>query len=296
MTFFSQPTKYIVQFVGFSHLLISMGGGACVYITCIALGLGELALAPAIFISTCTGLGYSIQRFVKARLFPSSVPVDRLVYLTKYGSGLILFWFIGFITSVKCLDLHFNSITWLLLGGLGGIGVGYAVLPTRLKHFARSIREIARVKLPLLSVVWGGATVLLPLALIENVIDVSWVTLGGVFLSRVLYVAGLTIPFDVRDLDVDNSYMKTLPQAIGSRSSLNVAIMLVAGAGVIWLILIGGGYLGPNLGIPLALHAFATIPLVSPRLAEKKRHEYYYSIILDGMLVIQIVSLALVLS
>jgi hypothetical protein len=282
--------------VGFSHLLIAIGGGGCVYISCYALGFGEFSLAPALFISVCTGLGYSIQRFIKASLFPDTVPKDRLAYLSKYGWGLISFWVICFLASLFFLDLHFSAQSWSLLCVLGGLGLGYAILPKRISHIARSMREIAGVKLPLLSIVWGGATVVLPLFFIDALGSTSLTLIIWLFISRVLYVGGLTIPFDVRDLNVDNAFMKTLPQAIGSEKSLMVAMFLIGISGLIWLILIATGDLGVNTGVALALHTFATIPLVSPRMAKAKRHEYYYSIILDGMLAIQIAPLFMVLS
>jgi hypothetical protein len=298
MTFFSQVSKHIVQFVGFSHLIIALGGGASVFVTCFALGICDfkIVLAPAIFIVSCTGLGYSIQRFIKARLFPSSVPIDRLVYLSKYGWGLVLGWAVVFIASLKYVDLKFDSTAWILLGGLGLLGLGYAILPRRLSNIGRSMREIRGVKLPLLSAVWGAATVLLPVALIGGLEIVSIGLLLGVFLSRVLYIAGLTIPFDVRDLDVDHAYMKTLPQSIGVKRSLNVAMMLVGMSSGVWLLMGTMGVMDMRLAIALAIHGLLTVVLVSPRNTGVKRHEYYYSIILDGMLVLQIASLGAVLS
>ena len=85
MTFSSHNSSLIVRFLGFSHLLIALGSGACVIVTLKVLGIEEGFEPSATFISACTGLGYSIQRVIKANLFPKAVPIDRLVFLEKYG-------------------------------------------------------------------------------------------------------------------------------------------------------------------------------------------------------------------
>ena len=74
----------------------------------------------------------------------------------------------------------------------------------------------------MLSLVWGGATVVLPLMIVGADLrsdELIW----WIFIARVLYIAGLTIPFDVRDLNVDDDNMRTLPMMMGvvRRSNLH---------------------------------------------------------------------------
>ncbi len=102
---------------------------------------------------------------------------------------------------------------------------------------------------------------------------------GWVCAARVLYIAGLTIPFDVRDLNVDWEEMRTFPMAWGVVRSLWVACALVVGAGVVWAMM------GENF---LALHAIFTAVFLSPKVYKPYRGEWYYSILLDGLLLLQL--------
>ena len=101
----------------------------------------------------------------------------------------------------------------------------------------------------------------------------------GVVVARVLYISGLTIPFDVRDLNVDFKEMRTVPMVWGGINSLWFACLLTVMAGGAW------AYLGE---IPLAIHALITAVLVNPKVYKPYRGELYYSIVLDGMLLLQL--------
>ena len=117
--------------------------------------------------------------------------------------------------------------------------------------------------------------------------------LATVLLARVLYIAGITIPFDVRDLSIDSINMKTVPQQIGEKRALQRAVILVVGSGVIWAGLIIMEAVNQIVGYSLLVHAIITIPFVSPFLAGINRSEFYYSIILDGLISFQFVILLL---
>ena len=134
------------------------------------------------------------------------------------------------------------------------------------------------MKLPVLSMVWGCATVVVPLLMLGKWGSVEPGMLWGVVSARVLYIAGLTIPFDVRDLNVDGEDMRTVPMVWGVVNSLWWACILALIAGGVW------AYLGE---IPLACHAIATALLVSPKIYKPYRSEWYYSLVLDGMLIAQ---------
>ena len=267
MTFSSQASGLIVRFLGFSHLLIALGSVASVVAAFVALDL-EVDLGVAGFVGCCTGLGYSIQRYIKAQTSPSGVPAERLEYLLKFGGWLILGWGLIWVAVMTQVWSMFDVETLVVLAGLGGAGLGYAILPGR-----KSLRERAGMKLPVLSLVWGGATVVLPVMMVGVG---EW---GRVCAARVLYIAGLTIPFDVRDLNVDWEEMRTVPMAWGVVRSLWVACALVVGAGVVWAMM------GENF---LALHAIFTAVFLSPKVYKPYRGEWYYSILLDGLLLLQL--------
>jgi len=280
MTFSSHASSLVVRFLGFSHFLIAIGSGACVIVSLKVLGLGDGNWLISAFISSCTGLGYSIQRFIKAKLFPDHMPRERLEFLKRFGIRLILVWALVWFCSFSWVVEEMSYVALFLLGFLGIACLGYAVLPWPLWKWARSIREIPGMKLPLLSIVWGCATVVLPVLMLEQRSSIEPGLFFGVVIARVLYISGLTIPFDVRDLNVDFKEMRTVPMVWGGKNSLWCACFLNMMAGGAW------AYLGE---IPLAIHALTTTVLVNPKVYKPYRSEWYYSIVLDGMLLLQLI-------
>jgi hypothetical protein len=88
-------------------------------------------------------------------------------------------------------------------------------------HF--SVRMWPGIKLFIIASVWAYTVVLLPNALYADLSLFAWLD----FFSVLLLVAGLTIPFDVRDLRVDDPAMRTLPAVLGEERALVLARFLL---------------------------------------------------------------------
>jgi len=272
----------LIKILGFSHILIAIGAGVTVYLSGFVLGLEGAFDQSALLIGAFTGLGYTTQRLIKTIFFPSSAPVERNEYMNRFGIGLLIIWAAIVVSTFLFVDLIFSSTTIIIGVFLITIGLLYALIP---------MREISYLKLPLISFVWAIATVLLPLYLngLEGRVEIIIVL--AVVLSRGLYISGLTIPFDVRDLEIDRLDMKTVPQTIGVYSSLCWAMILVGASAILWFGLIASESINIYVGVALGIHAIITIPFVSPRFAGIKRSEIYHSLILDGLILFQICAL-----
>jgi hypothetical protein len=272
----------LIKILGFSHILIALGAGVTVYLSGFVLGLEGAFFQSALLIGALTGLGYTTQRLIKTIFFPSSAPVERNEYMNRFGIGLLIIWAAIVVSTFLFVDLIFSSSTIIIGVFLIVIGLLYALIP---------MREISYLKLPLISFVWAIATVLLPLYLngLEGRVEIIIVL--AVVLSRCLYISGLTIPFDVRDLEIDRLDMKTVPQTIGVYSSLCWAMILVGASAILWFGLIASESINIYVGVALGIHAIITIPFVSPRFAGIKRSEIYHSLILDGLILFQICAL-----
>jgi hypothetical protein len=274
----------LVKILGYSHLIIALGAGVTAYISGFSLGFrGDLSEA-ATLIGAFTGLGYTVQRFIKTRFFPLSAPPERIAFMKKYGVGLIVAWGIVLMAVIMLGAVDFSTSANALVIFLIIISIAYAAIP---------LREKAYLKLPLIAGVFALATVVYPVLLAGFKLSDFTPILVTVLLARVLYIAGITIPFDVRDLNIDSVNMKTMPQQIGTKRSLQRAVILVGGSGVLWAGLLIMEAIPQIVGYSLLIHAIISIPFVSPILAGRNRSEFYYSIVLDGLISFQFVILLL---
>ena len=84
-----------------------------------------------------------------------------------------------------------------------------------------NLRNIATLKLFLIAISWAGVTVIFPL------INYKILFHKDVLIQIIqifLFIVGITIPFDIRDLQYDNPKMRTLPQVIGLKKSKFVGL------------------------------------------------------------------------
>jgi hypothetical protein len=274
----------LVKILGYSHLIIALGAGVTAYISGLSLGLGGDMSEAATLIGAFTGLGYTVQRLIKTQFFPLSAPPERIAFMKKYGVGLIVAWVIVLLAVIMLGAVDFSTSANALVIFLIIISIAYAAIP---------LREKAYLKLPLIAGVFALATVVYPVLLAGFKLSDFTPILVTVLLARVLYIAGITIPFDVRDLNIDSVNMKTMPQQIGTKRSLQRAVILVGGSGVLWAGLLIMEAIPQIVGYSLLIHAIISIPFVSPILAGRNRSEFYYSIVLDGLISFQFVILLL---
>ena len=274
----------LVKILGYSHLIIALGAGVTAYISGFSLGLGGDMSEAATLIGAFTGLGYTVQRFIKTRFFPLSAPPERIAFMKKYGVGLIVAWGIVLMAVIMLGAVDFSTSANALVTFLIIISIAYAAIP---------LREKAYLKLPLIAGVFALATVVYPVLLAGFKLSDFTPILVTVLLARFLYIAGITIPFDVRDLNIDSVNMKTMPQQIGTKRSLQRAVILVGGSGVLWAGLLIMEAIPQIVGYSLLIHAIISIPFVSPILAGRNRSEFFYSIVLDGLISFQFVILLL---
>lgn len=119
------------------------------------------------------------------------------------------------------------------------------LFPAPLRGFT-SLRRVPFLKITLIALCWAYVTVVLPHWLEGAPWDGKfWGALG----LRFLLMGGLTIPFDVRDLERDEARLRTLPQVIGRQPALSWSIGLLV-LNQLWA---GLAYLLGWQSLPLAL-------------------------------------------
>lgn len=159
------------------------------------------------------------------------------------------------------------------------ISLGY-VLPVL--GTGKRLRDVHYLKIFLIAITWAWVTVVIP-ALAMNVDWSSSLILLGV--ERALFIFAITLPFDIRDFHIDvHTGVKTIPGFIGMGATKRLAI----GCLLITFLLAS-----VNPGHVYTIKALAGL-LVSILMtmgvvwkADKVRHDYFYTGIVDGTMIIQ---------
>lgn len=160
---------------------------------------------------------YNGQRLIKSGQSPQTPWLD---WVRRNVGWLNLSVFCALLlAAVSFVDIGKISISAIaLIGSIGLICVFYVV---RVKGI--NMREMAYLKIHLISFSWAAALIFFPLL---NSFDFDWSFLW-ITIAHYLYVLAVTIPFDIRDLKFDRSSQRTIPQVIGIGMSKVLAILLL---------------------------------------------------------------------
>jgi len=204
----------------------------------------------------------------------------KLVKSITLASALALIPF-AFSLSRSALEL-------LSLTGLIALLYGMPIFKGPLR--AHGLRGVPGAKLFIIGAVWTLSCVSLPIIEMQSAgLQIS--NLDSLLLSikRFLFVIAITIPFDIRDLFQDKQFqLKTIPVILGPRKANQLCQLLMA-AHIFLLIVFVDRIDLPALGL-------IAVTLLAAWLVFKSRwekNEYYYFLFLDGTLILQFLSVAL---
>ncbi|MDE0871836.1 MAG: hypothetical protein OSA37_07955 [Flavobacteriales bacterium] len=275
----------MVERLGFTHVWIALGAFSSTAGSLLVFSPLHELMAPdwslALLSGGATGWTYTFQRWIKSFRHPEQVPPNRLRFMRNYGGRMLVGWTLTAAVALVYYFVHNNGMNARLiqawpLGVLAGIcSVGYAFNPF---GGQRGWRDIARCKLPAIALGWGIATIAIPAAHF----GIDWwssssLHFWGSLTAQILFIAGITVPFDVRDLFIDPKHFQTLPQRFGSSESIRRAIIFLA--------LSAGLFVAFDLNWGRAILAALSMPLVA--WAVRPRKESIYSLWLDGLLILQ---------
>ena len=153
----------------------------------------------ATWVALSTGLGYSIQRAIKHAKHPQNMPSARERFWDDHGRKMLVAW--GLLWLAFNFGF-FDELQWnrperlAVVALLGLASLAYSVVP----GFSGGLRRVPWLKVPLIAGVWATATTLHPEAAFEPLL---WV-------QRFIFIASLTLPFDIRDLAVDEHHIQTV--------------------------------------------------------------------------------------
>ncbi len=260
----------------YSNIYIGLCAVALTLETHILLGL-PLQFSPVLVLVFCATLViYALHRIIGISKVHEFIEEERYKVITQYKHHIWVY--AGFAVlggGIAFIYLPFAVQLALVLPGL--ISLGYVLPVFRGRKFR--LRDYNLIKIYLVAIVWGFVTVFLPMAEYQLFADHrSWLLL----LERMLFIFAITLPFDIRDLTVDqHNSVRTIPSSVGVQKSIFLAIaLLVLGWCICFFILDGWRLIGVSVSYLL------TVLLVWN--SKHWKHDYWFTGLLDGTMLIRL--------
>lgn len=264
--------QLLIQFFAYSNIWIGLGAAT---FTCqfYFITKNDINYWIVIFAFFSTLLTYTFQRYVKI-IQDRYPPSNRFIWMIKNKTFVKASMVISsFGATYALFKMNSILITTLFLFFMGFLSFFYVVkLPGK---FNRNLRDIPSLKIFLIALVWSMMSCIIPYINLEspNHFPVE------LFFFAFIVILGLTIPFDIRDIDFDEDQKKTIPQILGERNSVYLAISLLVIGQIGLFILLSQVLFFSSIGLVL------TIALI--RGALRTKHDLYFSFFVDGLLILQ---------
>lgn len=275
--------KQFLDLLLFSNIFIALCAVAQALVTYQLLDTEpDKYLLGFLFFSTLAMYNYSI--LLSRPKNPEKSRFRRVRWIFSHHRLTITITIIAIISLIP-LSLFLSATSFILLSFLAFISVAYNLPIFSLNGKKYGIRNIPGVKLFLIAFIWALSCVLLPIVELEsrNLLEVTTTDVLLLVSKRFLFVAAITVPFDIRDLFQDKHYeLRTIPVILGERKSYIFCLVLL----IIYLILLFLFNNNFDLNfVGLAITVMITAWLIFH--SEWKRNEYYYFLLLDGTLILQ---------
>ena len=275
----------IDRFLRDSVNLLIYGGtfiGLCA--ACITALTFELAGVAAenfqyiLLIGTATAALYSLHRIVGLQKTAHLVTTDRFAIIRKYHVHIRIYTVLWVMLSawfaIPFINLEF--ILWTIPGGLIAIAYVIPFLPG-----GRRLRDLGWGKILMIGWSWAWLTSAIPMGYVLHA-SVQMIIIHS--LERMFFIILITIPFEIRDLNVDKSFgLITIPEKLGSKRTLIVAWILT---GLTILLSFAGAFHYFNLAYSLAMTmaSLITIPLL--KMSYKIHDDYFFVGVIDGIMIL----------
>ncbi|MES2681379.1 MAG: UbiA family prenyltransferase [Bacteroidota bacterium] len=270
------------SFIIHTNIFISLAAVALTVATQVQMGLAP-QLHPYLFIIFfATIFEYNLHRLVTVIKNPQALDDEKHKWVKKH---LLAFYILvavsvaGFALAV-CFAKKEVLIT---LFPIGLLTVLYSLPLLKIKKMVFRLREIPLAKIFVISVVWSGATILLPVIESGRVFETSHVV--TLLIERFIFVFAITVPFDIRDMVTDReSNLKTIPILLGEQKALRIA----GSALLLFTLICTWHYLGTGQVFLLPafiLSALSTYIFINNKKIQNTK--YYHYFVLDGTMLLQ---------
>ncbi len=274
--------RHFINFYLYSNLHIGVCA-ACLCAFSYWANTSQLDLNYVCFLFSGTVALYGIHRLIGINKVKSFSDQGRFEVINQFRLHIKLYAGIaGILAIVYASKLSIEQMYLIVLPMLLGLLYVVPILPK-----ARRIRDLPYIKIFLISITWSFLTITIPLAPYLALDELSILSV-----ERFLFIFAITIPFDLRDKDVDiASNTKTLATLLGTNQLIGLSHLLLILCALILLsakiyFIIQAFYF-----IPLLITYVLTAILISSM--KKANHDYQYTGLLDGVMILPLILLIL---
>ena len=269
----------LANFILYSSLLIGLGALCLVFHTELWMDYGHQLNPYSGFVFSATVLLYSTHRLVGISKSKKFANQGRFLVINTFKKHIVIYTIISFIA---CCYLFFQLTTKVQLILLAPILIGTAyslpILPGK-----KRLRDLHYIKIFLIALVWAHVTVIVPIYYHGESIGLKS---GMLALEQVFYFIAITLPFDIRDLEVDKeNNVKTIPAQLGLETSKRLSIIFVFIS--ILMVIISATCNFQSFSNAIAMIIFYLGLSLLLGLKYKDFHDYFFSGILDGTMILK---------
>lgn len=281
----------ILDFLLFSNLFIAICAVAQGLVTYHLLNVQPDRYILAIIFFGTIGV-YNFSMLLSKPKNPENSPFVRVRWIFSHHRLIISITLISVLCLIPLGLLYLSIEAKLLMIFTALLALGYNIPFLTLNNQKIGLRNIPGIKLFLIALVWSVSCVLLPVVELEHNYQINISSAETLLLvaKRFMFIAAITIPFDIRDLFQDKLYaLKTIPVMLGEKKAYIFCQFLLLG--YLGLLLLFSQTINADT-IALALTLLLTGWLILK--SNIKKNEYYYFFYLDGTMLLQYLILVVV--
>ena len=240
---------------------------------------GNISLTNLEWFILCSTLSlYAVHRLTGMVKLKAFADKGRYAVISRFRNHIAIYAIISAIAGAWFyFQLDLKLQIHLALTGVISLGYVLPVLGT-----GKRLRDIHYLKIFLIAITWAWVTVVVP-ALSSIKSWNIWLTL--LTLERVIFIFAITLPFDIRDFQIDvHTGVKTIPGYIGMVGTKKLSIVCLASALLLAALNLGHIYTWETFtGFLISILLTGVIIWK----ADKVRHDYYFTGLVDGTMVLQ---------
>lgn len=240
---------------------------------------GNISMTNLEWFILCSTLSlYAVHRLTGMVKLKAFTEKGRYAVISRFKNHIAFYAIVSAIAGAWFyFQLDLDLKIHLALTGVISLGYVLPVLGT-----GKRLRDIHYLKIFLIAITWAWVTVVVP-ALAQHQSWTIWLTL--LTLERVIFIFAITLPFDIRDHQIDaHTGVKTIPGYIGMMGTKKLSIACLGFALFLAALNLGHIY-GAGTFIGLFISMLLTGVIIWK--ADKVRHDYYFTGLVDGTMILQ---------